>query len=190
MAGYWLVSQETACHGENERPPKENDRPWPEAIGGRAWLSLSISLVFLPKGGICMSFVKVMNKKICLFAFLLAFSCFAGYAQADASDARLYELYPTQNIYTFLKLNTKTGQITQLQYAISANDDRMELNVNSTAFIDESLSEEGRFKLYPTQNIYNFLLLDTLTGRVWQVQWSSIDANRGIIGEIESNPST
>lgn len=139
-----------------------------------------------------MSFVKVMNKKICLLACLLAFSCFAGYAQADASDARLYELYPTQNIYTFLKLNTKTGQISQLQYSISANDDRMELNVNSTAFIDidESLSEEGRFKLYPTQNIYNFLLLDTLTGRVWQVQWSSNDANRGIIGEIESNPST
>ena len=82
-----------------------------------------------------MSFVKVMNKKICLLACLLAFSCFAGYAQADASDARLYELYPTQNIY-------------------------------------------------------NFLLLDTLTGRVWQVQWSSNDANRGIIGEIESNPST
>lgn len=189
MAGYWLVSQETACQGENERPPKENNRPWPEAIGGRAWLSLSISLVFLPKGGICMSFVKVMNKKICMLACLLAFSCFAGYAQADASDAKLYELYPTQNIYTFLKLNTKTGQITQLQYAISANDERMELNVNSTAFIDESVSEEGRFKLYPTQNIYNFLLLDTLTGRVWQVQWSSIDANRGIIGEIESNPS-
>lgn len=45
-----------------------------------------------------MSFVKVMNKKICLLACLLAFSCFAGYAQADASDARLYELYPTQNI--------------------------------------------------------------------------------------------
>ena len=178
-----------ACFARNS-PPKENDRPWPEAIGGRAWLSLSIYLVFFPKGGICMSFVKVMNKKICLLACLLAFSCFAGYAQADASDARLYELYPTQNIYTFLKLNTKTGQITQLQYSISANDDRMELNVNSTAFIDESLSEEGRFKLYPTQNIYNFLLLDTLTGRVWQVQWSSNDANRGIVGEIESNPST
>ena len=149
-----------------------------------------ITSYLFSKGGICMSFVKTMNKKIYLLACLLAFSCFAGYAQADASDARLYELYPTQNIYTFLKLNTKTGQITQLQYSISANDDRMELNVNSTAFIDESLSEEGRFKLYPTQNIYNFLLLDTLTGRVWQVQWSSNDANRGIIGEIESNPST
>lgn len=61
-----------ACFARNS-PPKENDRPWPEAIGGRAWLSLSISLVFFPKGGICMSFVKVMNKKICLLACLLAF---------------------------------------------------------------------------------------------------------------------
>ena len=38
-----LFCKKTACHGEDERPPKENDRPWPEAIGGRAWLSFSIS---------------------------------------------------------------------------------------------------------------------------------------------------
>ena len=94
-----------------------------------------------------MSFVKVINKIICLLACLLAFSYFAGYAQADASDAKLYELYPTQNIYTFVKLNPKTGQVTQLQYSSSANADRIEVNVNSTAFIDESFSEECRFKL-------------------------------------------
>ena len=32
--------------------------------------------------------------------------------------------------------------------------------------------EPGRFELYKTQNMYNFILLDTLEGGVWQVQWS------------------
>lgn len=130
-----------------------------------------------------MNYIKKFNKKIVLVC-LLAFSCFAGSTPAEASDVKLYELYPTQNIYTFLKLNTKTGQITQLQYAIKDKDIRIEVPINNLVLIDESLSQEGRFKLYPTQNIYNFLLLDTQTGKVWQVQWSINEYNRGIIGEI------
>jgi hypothetical protein len=33
--------------------------------------------------------------------------------------------------------------------------------------------KNGRFFLYPTTNIYNFILLDQIDGRVWQVQWST-----------------
>ena len=132
-----------------------------------------------------MFFLKLLNKKICILTCFLIFSCCTGYVSTKASDTNLYELYPTQNIYTFLKLNTKTGQITQLQYSINS-DDRFEVIINDFSLnVDGSPSEEGRFKLYPTQNIYNFLLLDTLTGKVWQVQWSTKESNRGIIGEIK-----
>lgn len=34
-------------------------------------------------------------------------------------------------------------------------------------------SKPGRFTLYPTQNRYNFILLDQTDGRTWQVQWST-----------------
>lgn len=30
----------------------------------------------------------------------------------------------------------------------------------------------GRFNLYTTENIYNFLLFDQLAGRTYQVQWN------------------
>lgn len=37
------------------------------------------------------------------------------------------------------------------------------------------------YKLYKTDNMYNFILLDTESGAVWQPQWS-YDANkRGIL---------
>jgi hypothetical protein len=39
----------------------------------------------------------------------------------------------------------------------------------------------GRFKLFPTENIYNFLLLDQIGGSVYQVQWSFELKNRGIV---------
>ena len=64
-----------------------------------------------------------------------------------------------------------------------------------TAFITIYAQNEARFpitvspdtcnfRLYPTENMYTFLLLDTLDGRVWQVQWSTQSNHRGIIGQI------
>ena len=41
------------------------------------------------------------------------------------------------------------------------------------------IERNGRFFLYPTQNMYNFILLDQIDGRTWQVQWSTEKSQRG-----------
>ena len=38
--------------------------------------------------------------------------------------------------------------------------------------IDFRMHGLDRYKLYPTENIYNFLQLDTMTGKIEIVQWS------------------
>ena len=38
----------------------------------------------------------------------------------------------------------------------------------------------GTFELYPTKNIYQFLLLDKVTGRRWHVQWGFESSKRWI----------
>lgn len=82
-------------------------------------------------------------------------------------------LFPTQNIHTFLKLNTRTGEIFMVQYSIEAKE-RLEKKIEvGRPFVREEDQENGRFFLYPTNNIYNFLLLDQIDGRVWQVQWGT-----------------
>lgn len=82
-----------------------------------------------------------------------------------------YRLYETSNIWTFLKLDTQTGRIWQIQFSTDDSKYRFESIIN-----DEDLSfgvndNPGRFELHKTQNIYNFLLIDHTRGRVWQVQW-------------------
>ena len=42
------------------------------------------------------------------------------------------------------------------------------------------LQKNGRFKLYPTQNMYNFIMVDVIDGRTWQVQWN-IDKDKRLI---------
>ena len=37
------------------------------------------------------------------------------------------------------------------------------------------------YKLYKTDNMYNFILLDTESGNVWQAQWSYDADKRGIV---------
>ena len=93
-----------------------------------------------------------------------------------------YQLFKTQNMWTFLKLDTMTGQIWQVQYSVKGNEYRFEtaldLNIRILTPKDQIC---GRFTLYPTENMYNFLLLDQIDGRCWQVQWSTEPNNRGVI---------
>ena len=88
-----------------------------------------------------------------------------------------YKLYPTENMYNFLQLDTKTGKIDVVQWSL---DDEEEFSVTLNG---EDLSYDtgcGTFELYPTKNIYQFLLLDKVTGRRWHVQWGFESSKRWI----------
>ena len=58
----------------------------------------------------------------------------------------------------------------QVQWDTKNNQFETELSLISRVTKEEE--NNGRFFLYPTTNIYNFILLDQIDGRVWQVQWS------------------
>ena len=77
-----------------------------------------------------------------------------------------YKLYNTENIYTLLKLDTKTGEIRQLQWSLE-DDEEFTMTIND---VDLSLTG-SQFELYPTKNMYQFILLDKTYGRTWHVQW-------------------
>lgn len=129
--------------------------------------------------------VKKASWFIVLSLLFISSFCVGCSAEVQNSNSA-YELYPTENMYNFLKLNTSDGRITQVQYGINNDGARFECSLNSLPLVDASQAQNGRFKLYPTQNMYTFLLLDTINGRTWQVQWSLDNkAVRGIVGEIK-----
>ena len=97
------------------------------------------------------------------------------------NEQDIYKLYPTSNMWTFIKLNTADGRMWQLQYDVQG-DERFEVVLNSLSLLkDGEKSVAGRFELYETRNMYNFILIDQIDARAWQTQWSMEENNRGII---------
>ena len=88
-----------------------------------------------------------------------------------------YKMYQTENVYNLLKLDTATGKIEQVQWSLdSSNEGSISLN-------DESLTiypRPGLFELYPTKNMYQFILLNKDNGWMWHVQWGMEYSKRWI----------
>lgn len=122
-------------------------------------------------------------KRIVLFliVFWTNFSFCEAQNTLSEDTVAAFKLYPTKNMWTFIKLDTRNGQMWQVQYSIGNDSERGEtiLSLQRHAFGYDAIN--GRFALYPTENIYNFILLDLIDGRTWQVQWSFKYENRGVI---------
>lgn len=137
-----------------------------------------------------------MKKKILIIAIAMICAC-ACFAQTSDSapqmaksgisnkDAR-FLLFPTKNIHIFLKLDTSTGEVWILQYSTSDKTDRLGVKLTDEGYplVTDAQKTPGRFFLYPTENFYNYLLIDQIDGRVWQVQWST-DREKRLIVPIE-----
>ena len=127
-------------------------------------------------------------KKI-IFSLIIVLMATTSYAQNQANtnssptsdNTDVYQLFPTLNMWTFIKLNTRNGQMWQVQYSVKGDEYRFETDLNLTSLVSKEDERNGRFYLYLTQNMYNLILLDQLDGRVWQVQWSAEAENKGII---------
>ena len=97
-------------------------------------------------------------------------------------EPQRFKMYQTENIHNLLKLDTWTGRVWQVQWGDT--QDRIEVLINYKDLRDWPTGEEddyeyaaknrnGRFELYPTKNMYTFILLDTYSGKTYQVQWST-----------------
>ncbi|MDE7463212.1 MAG: hypothetical protein K2M88_08645 [Muribaculaceae bacterium] len=88
--------------------------------------------------------------------------------QMKEVSANRYKMYPTQNMYNLLKLDTQSGRIEQVQWSLDDNNEFTSVINSEDLPWKKGLNS---FELYPTQNMYQFILLDKATGRTWHVQW-------------------
>lgn len=114
---------------------------------------------------------------LCLLMSLTAVLGFSNILD-DSEQSQRFELYPTQNSFNFLKLDKKTGKIYQVQWSLEGE---AEFSITLNGIDLSQFSTDGNcFKLYPTKNMWQFILLDGASGRAWHVQWGFEEKNRWI----------
>lgn len=99
--------------------------------------------------------------------------------ELDNSLKNRYKMYQTDNIYTLLQLDTKTGMIEQVQWSLESNNEGS-FTINGKDLTSGYGYGSNSFELYPTKNMYQFILLDKTTGRKWHVQWGMKATERWI----------
>lgn len=96
-----------------------------------------------------------MRKLILIFILFISFT----------ANAQTFKLYQTDNIHNQLKLNTKTGEVYQVQ------SDGQTFLVHKETTPDNE--KPNRYALYKTKNMWTYILLDKFTGKLWQCQYST-----------------
>lgn len=79
--------------------------------------------------------------------------------ELDCSLKQRYKLYQTENIYSLLQLDTKTGMVEQVQWSLDSE------NEGSVTINNDDLNYgvghgSGSFELYPTKNMYQLIHQD------------------------------
>lgn len=127
--------------------------------------------------------------KTTLITLFVLFSATISFAQSTSEapiqnistdSAVNYRLFSTRNMYTFIKLDTRNGKMSQVLWSTKGNDYRFESTLSDISRVNKDEEKNGRFYLYPTTNIYTFIMLDQIDGRAWQVQWGK-EEERAVI---------
>jgi hypothetical protein len=95
-----------------------------------------------------------------------------------------YRFFETTNIWTFILLDTATGRAWQVNCSLD-DAPAVRLVINGDSLLPAgAIPKNGRFTLQPTNNMYNYLLLDREDSRIWQLLWSLKAESRGIMRTI------
>jgi hypothetical protein len=128
---------------------------------------------------LCRGSMEGMKKILLLLCLLVSFQCAAQtqdrLPEPSQNPSATFRLFRTKNVYMLLKLDTRTGQIWQVQWG-SEPKQMFTGTVNKTMLLPAdpthpTVLEPGRFTLEPTDNIFTFVLIDQDDGRTWRVQW-------------------
>ena len=110
-----------------------------------------------------------------MYAFAQANERYTKSTEASPHSEVIYRLFQTRNNWIYLKLNTTNGIISHVNL-----HDNIEFPLNKYSLVPKKDERPGRFFLYSTENIYTFILLDQIDGRLWQVQWNFDKEKRNI----------
>jgi len=80
-------------------------------------------------------------------------------------------MFATQNMWTFVLLDSYNGKLWQVQYSSQDLDNLMCIPINDRELVSDN--EECIFSIQPLTSMYQYYLINDNTGDMWKFQWST-----------------
>lgn len=93
------------------------------------------------------------------------------YPKASSTWTNRFQMYETQNMWTFILLDTYDGRLWQIQYSTQSLDNLLCIPINKDKLIADN--EKSAFYIKPLTSMYQYYLINDLTGNIWKFQWST-----------------
>ena len=93
------------------------------------------------------------------------------YASEESIWTDRFQLFATQNMWTFILLDSYEGRLWQVQYNTKDLDNVFCIPINDTALVESS--ERSLFSIQPMTSMYQYYLVKDDTGEMWQFQWTT-----------------
>ncbi len=99
--------------------------------------------------------------------------------EIDLSVKNRFKLYQTEDMNTLLELDTKTGIVRQIHWALKSDEEDV-YSINANDLSNGNDLGPNVFELYATKNMYQFILINKVNGTKWHIQWGDDKDHRWI----------
>jgi len=99
--------------------------------------------------------------------------------EMDLSLKNRFKIYKTEDMNTMLELDTKTGVVKQIHWALKTDEEKV-YTINPNNLSESAELGPGVFELYATNNMYQFILINKMNGSKWHIQWGDDKEHRWI----------
>jgi hypothetical protein len=89
----------------------------------------------------------------------------------DSKWTGRFQMFATQNMWTFILLDSYNGKLWQVQYSSQDLDNLMCIPINEDELVVDN--EKCIFSIQPLTSMYQYYLINDSTGNMWKFQWST-----------------
>ena len=93
------------------------------------------------------------------------------YPETTSNWSNRFQMFRTQNMWTFILLDSYNGRLWQVQYSTQDLDNLFCIPINKYELVSDN--EKCIFSIQPLTSMYQYYLINDNTGDMWKFQWST-----------------
>jgi hypothetical protein len=93
------------------------------------------------------------------------------YPEKSSNWTNRFQMFATQNMWTFILLDSYNGRLWQVQYSTQDLDNLFCIPINKNELVENN--ERCVFSIQPLTSMYQYYLINDNTGDMWKFQWST-----------------